>query len=205
MILLAVNGGMGQTDVAALPKSAFDRGSSWLTFPRPKTGIDRRIPLWPETLATLREAIDARSEATSPDDDRLCFLTRQGNGRVRNGDGDKHAWKDAVGLEFGKLLRKLDLKRPGLQFDALRHTFQTIGGDAKDPDAVSSIMGHANAGMAAAYRERISDDRLGAVVETVPLWLWPTERRGRKPRGKRNHGRRGARVAPEHRPLRANS
>ena len=51
MILLAVNAGMGNADVGQLPMSALDLGAGWLNFPRPKTGIMRRCPLWPETVA----------------------------------------------------------------------------------------------------------------------------------------------------------
>ena len=44
----------------------------------------------------------------------------------------------------------------------MRHTFETIGGDAKDQVAVDHIMGHARDDMASAYRERISDERFHA-------------------------------------------
>lgn len=57
MILLGVNGGMGNTDVAELTlvlgKQALETG--WLDYPRQKTGIDRRIPLWPETREAMRK------------------------------------------------------------------------------------------------------------------------------------------------------
>jgi hypothetical protein len=43
----------------------------------------------------------------------------------------------------------------------------TIGGEAKDQVAVDHTMGHARDDMASAYRERISDERLRAVVEHV--------------------------------------
>ena len=76
--------------------------------------------------------------------------------------------------EFAKLLRKLNINGRR-NFYALRHTFQTIGGEAKDPEAVSRIMGHADQSMAAHYRERISDERLLAVVDVVRAWLWPVE------------------------------
>jgi len=49
MILLGINGGLGNSDLAALPISALDLDGGWLDFPRVKTGIERRIPLWPET------------------------------------------------------------------------------------------------------------------------------------------------------------
>ena len=74
---------------------------------------------------------------------------------------------------FGKLLTRLGLKRPGLNFHAIRHTFETIGGESKDQVAVNSIMGHVDSSMAGAYRERISDERLQAVTDTVREWLWP--------------------------------
>ena len=37
--------------------------------------------------------------------------------------------------------------------------FRTVGDEAKDQVAVNAMMGHADDSMAAAYRERISDDR----------------------------------------------
>jgi integrase len=57
-------------------------------------------------------------------------------------------------------------------FYALRHTFETIGGEAKDQVAVDAIMGHARDDMASAYRETISDARLKAVADHVHTWLF---------------------------------
>jgi integrase len=71
-------------------------------------------------------------------------------------------------------LDKLELHRRGLGFYALRHTFETIGGEFRDQVAVNAIMGHVDASMAAVYRERISDGRLKAVVYHVYSWLYPT-------------------------------
>ena len=45
MILFGINGGMGNTDCSSLPLSALDLNGGWLNYPRPKTGVDRRIPL----------------------------------------------------------------------------------------------------------------------------------------------------------------
>ena len=50
MILLGLNAGFGNNDVATLPLSALDLDAGWVNFPRPKTGIARRCPLWPETV-----------------------------------------------------------------------------------------------------------------------------------------------------------
>ena len=56
MVLLGINCGFGQTDVANLPRASLDLDTGWVDFPRPKTGIERRCPLWAETVEALREA-----------------------------------------------------------------------------------------------------------------------------------------------------
>ncbi len=55
MTLLGLNCGFGNTDVATLPENALDLAGGWIDFPRPKTAIQRRIPLWPETVEALRQ------------------------------------------------------------------------------------------------------------------------------------------------------
>ena len=45
MILLGVNCGFGNADVANLPTKALDLTLGWVDYPRPKTGIPRRCPL----------------------------------------------------------------------------------------------------------------------------------------------------------------
>jgi integrase len=72
---------------------------------------------------------------------------------------------------MSQLLRKLGLSRRGHTFYALRHAFETIGGESCDQVAVDAIMGHSRDDMASVYRERISDDRLRAVVKHVRQWL----------------------------------
>ena len=73
---------------------------------------------------------------------------------------------------MGRLLSKLRLARRGHTFYALRHTFETIGGESRDQVAVDAIMGHSREDMASVYRERIGDDRLQAVVKQVWRWLF---------------------------------
>lgn len=181
IILLGANCGFGQTDCATLPRSAVDLESGWLEFPRPKTGIQRRIPLWPETVTALREVTEKRRRpAKSPEDDSLVFLTQQGHAWTRtkrrpNPQPGQAEFVpiDSIGLQFSKLLRKLELKRAGLSFYGLRHGFETVAGESRDQVAVDAIMGHVDASMAGHYRERISDERLQAVVDHVRGWLWP--------------------------------
>ncbi len=54
MILLGVNCGFGNMDCAELQLSAANLETGWIDFPRPKTGIGRRCPLWPETVDAIQ-------------------------------------------------------------------------------------------------------------------------------------------------------
>jgi integrase len=167
MILLGLNCGFGNADVGTLPISALNLKGRWVKFPRPKTGIERRCPLWAETVASLKAAIAARPEPKNEIHDRLVFITKYGF------CWSKETRDNPVAKEFVKLLKEKKLHRTGLGFYLLRHVFETIGGESKDQVAVNSIMGHADTSMAAAYRERISDERLKAVTDHVHTWLFP--------------------------------
>ena len=68
---------------------------------------------------------------------------------------------------FGKVLRKLGVKRPRLGFYGLRHGFETVAGETADQMAVDYLMGHKPKGMSGVYRERIGNDRLTGDGETV--------------------------------------
>ncbi len=178
MVLLGINGGFGNTDVANLPQSGIDFENGWINFARPKTEIHRRIPLWPETVDALRTIIARRPKPIDQADAGLVFLTRQGRrwvrvqGRATN-DGVTTS-VDVLSQRFARLLKKVGINGRR-NFYALRHGFETIGGESRDQVAVSAIMGHADASMSGAYRERISDERLRAVADTVRDWLWPAD------------------------------
>jgi integrase len=165
MILLAVNCGLGNSDVGNLPLSAIDLAGGWLNYPRPKTGIDRRCKLWPETIKRLRRAIAERPAPKDPAHADLAFITKYG------GPWAKAVADSPVTKEFRKLLDEIKLHRPGLGFYSLRHVFETIAGETRDQVAVDHVMGHARDDMASVYRERISDARLVAVAEHVRAWL----------------------------------
>jgi integrase len=194
MVLLGVNAGFGNTDIATLPQGGLDVNGGWINFPRPKTEIPRRVPLWPETVVALRKAIAERPEPKDPADANLVFLTRTGkrwvrvqskrNGEQQAGPGNRAEAVislDALSQRFAKLLSDLKINgRRGLGFYTLRHVFETIAGDSKDQVAVNSIMGHVDTSMAGVYRERISDERLRAVTEHVRAWLFDAAARDEK-------------------------
>ena len=168
MILLAMNAGYGQTDIANLPKTAVDLDRGWVIFPRPKTAVERRCPLWPETVAVLCDAAHRSARRRGPCRCRLGFhheiREAMGSGErtgTRRGGSHRRRW-----LEFRKLLVSLDLKRGGFVLQPSPH-FQNHRRRAKDQPAIDLIMGHLSEGMAVHYRERIADDRLKAVVAVV--------------------------------------
>ena len=170
MILLGANAGLGNTDLANLPQSAIQ--GDWLLYPRQKTGVDRRIPLWPETLLALADAVKKRPRPKDKADAGLCFITTHGQRWVRTGPNGTSV-NDLVSGAFSKLLRKLDLKRPGLGFYALRHGFETVASGCGDQVACSAIMGHTDTSMSGLYREKIVDARLQAATNHVHDWLFP--------------------------------
>jgi integrase len=169
MILLGANCGFGNADCGTLPLSALDLDGGWVNYHRPKTGITRRCPLWPETVAALREALAKRPQPKAEEDAGLAFVT------VRGGSWSKRIEDNPISKEMRKLLDSLGIN--GYRnFYALRHTFETIGGEAKDQIAVDHIMGHSRDDVASVYRERISDQRLKAVADHVRAWLFPAEK-----------------------------
>jgi integrase len=185
MILLGVNCGFGNTDVANLTVQNLDLQGGWCNYPRPKTGISRRCPLWPETVNAIKAGLEVRPKARDKADEDLVFITPAGERWVRvwtreeatGPDGDlenlgRVSRVDRVTKAMTQLLCKLGLARRGHTFYALRHTFETIAGESRDQVAVDAIMGHSREDMASVYRERIGDDRLRAVAEHVRQWLF---------------------------------
>jgi integrase len=176
MLLLGINCGFGMADCGKLPLSALDLDGGWADYPRPKTGIPRRCPLWPETVGAVRAALAERPAPNDAADAGLVFLTARG-----------HSWHQETGggyaaRKVGSLLRLLGINgRKGLGFYTLRHTFRTVADEAKDQPAADYIMGHEVPHMSAVYRETISDARLRAVADHVRGWLFGVSARAETP------------------------
>lgn len=170
-ILLGINCGFGNHDIAKLTFKAVDLDAAMVSFPRPKTAVQRRCPLWPETVEAMRLYLK-KKRGRWGDDTTHFFLSKYGNSMGRS--LSEKSWTDAVGHEFAKILKKLGIKKPGVNFYALRHTFATIGGDSRDQVAVDFIMGHApeSDDMASVYRQKVFDERLLAVTSYVRTWLF---------------------------------
>lgn len=176
MILLGINAGFGQTDCSELPLAALSR-PGWIDFRRPKTGAPRRAPLWPETVAAIEQTLQSRPQPVNPEDTDLVFLTRFGRPFVRftdPGNGKAGCRIDGIGQEFNKLVARLGLKING-GFYTLRHVHRTIADETKDHVAAGIVMGHVDEGIAAHYREHVSDERLEVVTNHIRNWLFGTK------------------------------
>jgi integrase len=174
LILLGINCGFGNSDVANLPLSALNLDRGLIDFPRPKTGIGRRAWLWPETVAAIRAALAKRPKPKKPEHAGLVFLTQRG-----------HPWgKEIADSPVTKEMRKL-LDALGIDghrnFYTLRHTFRTVADEAKDQPAADYIMGHEVPHMSSVYRETISDERLRAVTDHVRAWLFGNQAKTASP------------------------
>ena len=169
-ILLGCNAALGNADIGRLPQTALDFDAGWLDFARGKTGISRRVPLWPETVEVLRAAIATRPNPNHKRHADRVFLSPRGAPWA-----NPEASDDRLGRNFRILLRKLGLHRPGHGFYVFRHVFETVAGGSQDQIAVDAVMGHADQSMAGHYRERLDDSRLIAVTDHVRAWLFGKE------------------------------
>lgn len=170
MVLLGLNAGFGNTDCAALPHSALNLDAGTFDFARPKTGIERRGALWPETVSAIRAALEVRPKPAGYEECGLVFLTSAGTAWLRVGEKSR---SDYVSIQFKGLLKRLGLHRNRFGFYSLRHIFRTVADGSRDPVAIDLIMGHGDSSMGARYRERIDDARLKAVTDYVHGWLFP--------------------------------
>jgi integrase len=164
MILLGINAGFGNSDCGNLPLTALDLEAGWVDYPRPKTGIPRRCPLWPETIVAIKEALAKRPEPKKPEHAGLMFITKYGK------PWSKDIADNPVTKETRKLLDSLGMNGRR-NFYTLRHTFRTVADEARDQPAADYIMGHEVPHMSSVYRETISDERLRAVADHVRRWL----------------------------------
>lgn len=175
MILLGINCGLGQTDCSMLCRKHLDLKAGVLDFPRPKTGQARRAALWPETVKRLKAVLDGPKDDQDVPADLAArvFLTRNARPYVQLQEATGTV-VDSIGMQFNRLLKETGVKRAGLGFYALRHTFQTVADETRDFPAVDLAMGHVPAAsdMAARYRERLDDERLEAVAQHVRKWLF---------------------------------
>jgi integrase len=137
-ILLGINAGLYASDLAEMRHRNIE--GDWLDYPRPKSGIARRVWLWSETIA----AIKAASEAGKPGE--LVFTTKTGLPLlVQTKEGGR---VDKVANAFARLKRTMGFSRECAGFKNLRHTLRTVVDAAGDQPAAGLMMGHTDASIA---------------------------------------------------------
>jgi integrase len=173
-VLLGINCGFGQHDIATLRGDAVDLDRGVITHARGKTGIRRINPLWPETVKALKEY--ERPNKMLPD---LVFVTRFGQAWVREtvrldaaGVIKSTTYIDAIGQEFDKVCDTAKVDRRG--FYTFRHTFRSVADEVADTTAIECLMGHLKGGMGGVYTQLMANkmERLRKVVDHVHAWAF---------------------------------
>ncbi len=164
MVHLGLNCAYGNTDCGSLEIPMVDFDGAWLAQPRNKTGVERDAWLWPETIDALKASISERTEPKSDEHAERFFITKYGND-WRPGESDSR-----ISKEFTKLTKKIGIHSAGVSFYALRHTFQTVGGNSRDQIAVDRVFGHEDTSAAGEYRESIDPQRIIDVCSYVRDW-----------------------------------
>jgi len=155
MIWLGLNCGFGSTDCSELLWNHVNLEEGRVRFPRIKTGIDRNLPLWPETIQALKKL---------PQINERVFNTKTGQPWVRisekvgkNGEV-KYVSNNALVHEFSRLIKKAGIKtEKGVGFYTLRRTAATLAVKSGDPFAVQKLLGQADLKMASVHVQDVSE------------------------------------------------
>lgn len=167
LLFVALNCGLGNQDVSDLRQDMITDG--WLKIARGKTGVERLVPLWPETLEAIAEAVPKRRVAALPRYEPHVFLARDGMPLIRDGKTER---TDRVRGKLRKLANKagVDLRNRG--FYSLRRSFAHVADATGDRAAVAAVLGHLDSSQSAIYVGTIARERLQRAVEAVRTWLF---------------------------------
>ncbi len=164
MAWLGINCGFTPSDCAELPLNGVDLENGWISFPRPKTEVNRLCPLWPETLQALRESQAWRVPNKTSDAAGRFFTTYRGSALSE--------MDQPVTRRFTEALKRIEAHRSGKSFYSLRHSFATKAREANDDTAVRVIMGHKDQSILDEhYTHGFDRSRLLRVANHVRNWL----------------------------------
>lgn len=186
LLLMAINTGLGPSDLARLRWRMLDLTNRRLDFPRGKNGQRRVGFLWKRTLRALERLKTLKRNRAALERDgtqALVFVSREGNALVRELDvtlTDDQGMQRLVGVRvqngisrtMHRMCRDLGLK--GVSMYRLRHTFRTLASHARDAEAADLMMGHSGKGMRAIYdHSEVEWQRIQRVATVVRHRLWP--------------------------------
>jgi len=189
IILLMINAGLGPADIGRLKWRHLDLEHGRLTFPRPKTGVERRAYIWKKTrraLLTVQKLKRIAAAIAKNGEDAPIFISEQGNLMYRESlrtaevevDGVKCRKvvgvkvENAVSITVRRLIKITGLP-PGLKPYSLRHAAKTYAKASRDPDAVNLMMGHQDRSIPGVYdHERITWKRMKRVALAIKRKLW---------------------------------
>ncbi|XZE56136.1 tyrosine-type recombinase/integrase [Planctomycetaceae bacterium SH139] len=166
VLLLAINGAMGARDISLLTRSQWKRGQEFMDSVRNKTGVDRRIWLWPETRQAIEDAKNHRPEPFRQAFKNRLLLTKTGRPWQQIIDDTA---SDPAQQAMKRLADKLGIDRK--LYDC-RRTFRTKASEVCDLEAINLCMGHKERGEGATYVQEISDERIKKVCSHVREWLF---------------------------------
>lgn len=181
-ILLGVSAGMLAADLAVLRADQVDLERGWIDDLRPKTGVPRRAPVWPETREAIlawRADHERRGDVRAKGAERLLLVTRTGRPVSRESAAiDRETGlvleekTSAIIQSFRRLLvssgvRAASSDAPGIGFATLRRTCATYADAAGDRLAKARIMAHVVEDVDDSYVDHVSDDRIRAVSDVI--------------------------------------
>lgn len=153
ILMLGINGGYGNKDVAMLRTADVDLDAAVINHFRNKTEARRVVPLWPETVKALKRC---------PRDHELMFPDSVGKPLVRRGQHGVCRMMETIRTASGVTAT----------YYGFRYTFATIAAETGDDHARKLIMGHVIDGVSENYVMRFPMDRLLRVSGHVHDWLY---------------------------------
>jgi integrase len=154
-ILLGLNLGYTQADIASLEHSMIDWAQAIVTRNRHKTGQPQQAKLWPLTAKMLKQ------EMTDPRKSTLVLLGKNGNPLIVETVNDKGnpAQVDAIRMAFNRLKAKLKITGDSRGFAIFRKTSANNIAQANQdaPHLVDLFLGHTQKTMAKHYANQHFD------------------------------------------------
>ncbi len=167
-VLLGLNLGYTQSDVASLEHGFVDWTANTVTRNRHKTGQPQLARLWPITAKLLQ------AEMTDPRKSALMLLGENGNRLVSETESanGKPIKVDAIATAFGRMMLKANMADDKRGFKHFRKTSANLIGqnNQDNPHLVDLFLGHTQKSMAKFYAKQHYDLLFAATDKLAALY-----------------------------------